>query len=331
MPLDQYGVLKGGVVARLLGRYEANPHYQIHVIDDHLDYRVAVNVKSKVSPSELRYIIIDNFTHPILEELKRLPLGFNHLDSEAGGMALDYIRGNLFDPQKMTVLPHNLPGPDNDLNEKLDYFVLKTIDEPEAFICAFGQPWGPENKKDSYFGFKPGHGVHNVHMNQGNVDEWRQDDGVWQDGGLIFYYPAERKFSAFFLAFQSQSFHTDDWTGHRLAETVPSEGSVFIAAALVNPPGSEEEGEEIVTLVNVSDKDIDISGWMIADRQKRKEVISSGVIHGGQFLPVRLSGDTCRLPNKGGIISLLDREGYKMDGVTYTAEQAAKSGWTIRF
>ena len=331
MPLDQYGVLKGNVVDRLWGRYQANPHYQIHVIDEQLDYRVAVNVKSKVYPSELKYIILDEFEHPLVEELRRLPLGFTVLDSEAGGLALDYIRGNLFNPQHMEVLPHDLPGPDNDLNERLDYFILKAIDEPDAVIYAFGEPWGPENKKDSYFGFKPGHGIHNVHMNQGNVEQWKQDDGVWQDGGLVFYYPSEDRFAAFFLAFQSQSFHTDDWTGPRLAEVIPQEGAVYIAAALVNPHGSVEAGNELVTLVNISDQVIDVGGWMIADRLKRKEVIQDGLIEAGQFLQVRLSGENCLLSNKGGIISLLDKEGFKMDGVTYTAEQAAKSGWTILF
>ena len=331
MPLDQYGVLKGIVVDRLWGRYQTNPHYQIHVIDEQIDHRVAVNVKSKVYPSELKYIIVDEFEHPVVEELRRLPLGFTILESEAGGMALDYIRGNLFDPQHMEILPHDLPGPDNDLNEHLDQFVLKAIDEPDAMIFAFGEPWGPENKKDKYFGFKPGHGIHNVHMNQGNVDNWKQDDGVWQDGGLIFYYPTEDRFSAFFLAFQSQSFHTDDWTGHRLAEVVQPEGSLFIAAALVNPSGGNEKGRETVTLVNASDEAIDISGWMIADRLKRKEVIQNGVMEAGEFKRVILSGETCQLSNKGGIISLLDKEGFKMDGVTYTAEQASKSGWTILF
>ncbi|HET7615957.1 MAG TPA: DUF2278 family protein, partial [Bacillales bacterium] len=67
-----------------------------------------------------------------------------------------------------------------------------------------------------YFGFQPGNGIHDIHMNQGNQDKWKDDDGVWQDGALLFHYPSTDKWTAVFLAFQSQSFQTDDRTGHAL-------------------------------------------------------------------------------------------------------------------
>ena len=47
----------------------------------------------------------------------------------------------------------------------------------------FGEPWGPDEAKDPYFGFLPGRGIHDVHANQGNLRQFRHDDGVWQDGG----------------------------------------------------------------------------------------------------------------------------------------------------
>ena len=37
------------------------------------------------------------------------------------------------------------------------------------------------------------------------------------------------------------------------------------------------------------------------------------------------------LSNKGGIITLLDDRGLKVDGVSYTKAQAAQPGWTITF
>ncbi len=39
---------------------------------------------------------------------------------------------------------------------------------------------GPEPVKDKIFGFRPGNGVHDIHMNQGNVGRFVSDDGVWQ-------------------------------------------------------------------------------------------------------------------------------------------------------
>ena len=35
--------------------------------------------------------------------------------------------------------------------------------------------------------------------------------------------------------------------------------------------------------------------------------------------------------NKGGIITLLDDQGLKVDGVSYTKSQARHPGWTIKF
>lgn len=172
MPLKSYGVLKGRVIDRQLGAGQ-NAHYQVHLIDDTTDFRIAINVNSKLSPSELEYLIDSRFEHPFLEQLTLLPLGWNVLPRKPGGPALDFIRTNLFDPRDMVPLPFNVPGPDNDLNEKLDHFVQRAMADEEAIAYAFGERWGPENqKKDKIFGFLPGNGVHNIHMNQANVGQF---------------------------------------------------------------------------------------------------------------------------------------------------------------
>ncbi|MFP4099418.1 DUF2278 family protein [Coleofasciculus sp.] len=55
MPLENYGVLKGRPVQRRLAT-TANAHYQVHIVDKDTDYRIAINVRSKLSPSELEYV-----------------------------------------------------------------------------------------------------------------------------------------------------------------------------------------------------------------------------------------------------------------------------------
>ncbi|MFD5862196.1 MULTISPECIES: hypothetical protein [Streptomyces] len=45
---------------------------------------------------------------------------------------------------------------------------------------------------------------------------------------------------------------------------------------------------------------------------------------------MRLDGGA-RLGNHGGEIGLLDARELKVDGVSYTAEQAAREGWTVVF
>ena len=102
---------------------------------------------------------------------------------------------------------------DNDLNEKIERYIKQAIEE-KAIIYAFGERWGPEeNTPDSYFHFEPGNGIHDIHMNQGNVEKWKGDNGIWQDGGILIHFEKEEEWIGIFLAFQSQSWCTDE-EGH---------------------------------------------------------------------------------------------------------------------
>ena len=65
------------------------------------------------------------------------------------------------------------------MNEKIDQFVQRAMADQEALVYAFGERWGPErNTTDKIFGFSPGNGVHDIHMNQGNAGRFTGDDGV---------------------------------------------------------------------------------------------------------------------------------------------------------
>jgi uncharacterized protein YukJ len=359
MPLRNYGVLKGRAVDRRLGEGQ-QPHYQVHLIDDRTDYRIAINVRSKVHPSELDFLVDDAFRHPILEGLLDLPFGFTALERRPGGLALDFIRGNLFDPRRMRRLPHDVPGPDNDLNEEIDRYCRRATRDEQAIVYAFGERWGPERDvKDRYFGFLPGNGIHDIHMNQGNVAQYREQDGVWQDGAVLLHFPTEQQWVAIFLKFGSQTWHTDDTTGHRIDTVAPTPGGVApepgtppagtpgepegppvpapvpeptgivrIVAALVNPTGPAPEAET-VTLLNASPLPVDLAGWAIADRMKNRHQLS-GELQAGAAVTVRLPSSV-QLGNKGGLITLLDARGLKVDGVSYTKQQAEREGWTIIF
>ena len=191
MALKQYGVLVGRVVDSRREDEPSSPHFQIRVKAADVDYRIAVNVKSQTSPSELLFIVVEDFDHVVTDRLATLGQGFTAVPKRPGGLALDFIRANLFDRLDMRPLPPNLPGPDNDLSDRLAHFVDRASTEADARIFVFGERWGPESgKADKAFGFKPGNGVHDIHMNQGNVGRFVEDDGVWQDGGLILHFPS---------------------------------------------------------------------------------------------------------------------------------------------
>jgi hypothetical protein len=56
----------------------------------------------------------------------------------------------------------------------------------------------------------------------------------------------------------------------------------------------------------------------------------SGTIAAGGVLQVRIRPPVA-LSNKGGILTLLDPKGRKIDGVSYTQAQAKQVGWTLTF
>jgi uncharacterized protein YukJ len=346
MPLRSYGVLIGKAIEVRLGAGQS-PHYQVRIIDDTTDYRIAVNVKSQQAPSEVEFLVVERFQHPITAVVEQLPKGFRQLASTPSSGALDYIRGNLFDRADMRPLPFSVPGFDNDLNEKLDRVMQRAVADETALVYAFGERWGPEAAvKDKYFGFLPGNGVHDIHMNQGNAGRFAGDNGVFQDGGLLVHFPDQGEWTAVFLKFQSQAWHTDDRTGNRIGDEPPlppvppvppqppeppttedPNGLVRIVAALVNATQSPEV--EVVTLLNTAPHNLDLAGWALLDTQKLRLPLS-GVLDAGATRTVRIQ-QPLALSNKGGVITLVDDKGLKVHGVSYTRDQARHPGWTIVF
>jgi uncharacterized protein YukJ len=342
-----YGVLKGRVVGRVMERDYDTPHYQIHLHANETDYRVAVNIRShNRSTPELLFYVAENFAHIVTEPLPRLPEGFHRLRSSPGSPALDYVRDNLFDRRKMVLIPHDVPGRDNDLNEKLEMYIRRAEESETAYVYAFGSRWGPERRTpDKIFGFRPGNGVHNIHMNQGNPrGQHGHDNGIYQDGGILIHFPETNRWIGIFLAFQSQRWHSYDRNrthtpGEPVAEIEqpgpayapgPDEPdfSLRIIAAMVNPPGGDT-GRETVTLLNTTAHPVNLKGWRLMDMQKRRTALF-GVIPPGGTRVVKVS-HRMHLANDGGIITLVNPSELKVHGVSYTKAQAHEEGATIAF
>jgi len=145
---------------------------------------------------------------------------------------------------------------------------------------------------------------------------------------------------AIFLAFQSQSWHTDDQTGHAIPglsapgpAPIPGPGEpdhlVRIVAALVKPVGSAPE-RETVTLLNTSAHDLDLGGWALLDRLKQQMPLDPITLPAGETVRIQLQ-PSIQLGNQGGLLTLLNPAGLKVDGVAYTRQQAEAEGRTVVF
>ena len=208
-----YGVLKCKIVetTQIKGK---TPHFHIHAIADGVDFRVAINLKSDIYPYDLLYSIDYDFKHEFTKKLSEIPLGFYaigpNVKEEYG---LDYIRGNMLDIKDMKPLADAVPGPDNDLNEKIRDITHKSLESQEAIWYVFGKKWGPMGNEDEYFHFTPSNGIHFIHMNQDMLECKEPPPNGWQDGGLLINFLPENKWTAIFLAFQVRCHGSND-TNH---------------------------------------------------------------------------------------------------------------------
>ncbi len=96
----------------------------------------------------------------------------------------------------------DLPLPGKTSSENLKNAVIQylnqAIADKDGTIYAFGSR------------YTSGYGIHDIHMNQGNpAGNHAGDNGVWQDGLLVFSMPATTQWVAIFLAFQEQVWSTD--------------------------------------------------------------------------------------------------------------------------
>lgn len=219
MPIQNYGVLVGRVFDRRLAT-KKDEHYHMLLNRGNAPQRAAVNTQSTAPPSQVLYYSTADFTHPVTDAIlaASLPMGNTPLKSAPGGLALDFVRMNLFPPGAMKPLSGTRAGTSTDLNDALDVTVQAAIDDPTAVLYAFGQHWQDASGADEVFPeIDPSKGTHDIHMNQGNPrGSFFKDNGIYQDGALLFYFPSKGSWMAVFVAFQSESFKTDNATGDPL-------------------------------------------------------------------------------------------------------------------
>lgn len=356
MSISNYGVLKGRITDCRQERDGFAPHYQILIRAGGVSFRASINVQStdRRRP-DLLFDVEEDVRHPLMQRLETLDEGFHPATPGPDGLCVDYVRGGMVKLNQMRAIAHDVPGHDNDLNEKLDALVRRATDDPDVQVCVFGSRWGPEHERDDVFRFKPGNGLHDVHMNQGTPrrDRHAGDNGVWQDGAVFLHLRDERRWVGIYLAFQAQSWHTDDRTGHPAAdipahrrhdgprsrpgprrEAPPApkrvqvgEG-VRIASAQINPAG-DDRGVETVTLHNTTAAPVAVDGWMLDNGEDARHTLA-GHIAPDARLVVQLPVDVA-LSNRGGTILLLDAAGQPVDGVVYTRDHAREEGREIRF
>ncbi|KAF5864574.1 hypothetical protein ETB97_007407 [Aspergillus alliaceus] len=337
MPVENYGVWKAKPV-RFTYETDAQDHVSPHLSlyfttsdNSRGESRAAINIKSgDKSDSRLVFWLAEKFENFQNDRLREMKPGFHRLEgAEQGpnGLALDYIRGNLFHRETGRLLPHDIPGPDNDILDELIPLLDSAVDS-DSVIYLFGSH------------FRDGSGIHNIHMNQGSPRRYRGDNGIYQDGGFLVDFGDH--WIGVFIGFASQAVHTD-------AEGQPTPSHGYLCwNDILNPDIPEEQrrkrditdrpvmiseavvSPEMVTLTNHTDKAVHLDGWSVRNNVGDNDPLPQGVI----LPPKRRQSfqlHSCALSDHGGTITLLNERGMKVDGVRYTEQQSRPAGHILSF
>ena len=329
MPLKGYGVLKGKAIDAKREDNLSSPHYQVHIVAADTHYRLAVNVKSVATPSELMFLVTTTFSTRSRRISTIFRTGSPRWRAHRAGRrsissAATCSTTGHADPSRI------LPGPDNDLSDRLEHYRHARDRDPTPDLHAFGERWGPElDDPDKIFGFLPGNGVHDIHMNQGNdapvPRRRRRLAGRRADPALPGARPVGRRSSW-------PSSRRPGTRTTRLAtpspdepgRPAPSEPTRSGSSARWSTRSGPAPEHETVTLLNASPDAIDLAGWQIADKLKHKHTLSGHDRGRARRWPSRRR--RVQLGNSGGLITLLDASGLKVDGVSYTEGAGAARG-----
>ncbi len=213
MPLA-YGFVKAKMIS--LPRLQSKPvhhdnmdevQYHLHfTLDvDGADWDIAANVGTDNAVDLLKYKIVQNFHHPIVETLRTAPPGKSILSGTNALPALDFLRSTILDDtggwQESDVLDGS---PGQEPPTRLNALLSKAFDN-KIGVYVFGRF------------YTDGNGVHDVHMNQGSRDRYihragddRNDhNDIWQDGALMLDLGVAG-WVAYFSAFMQQTVPTDE-------------------------------------------------------------------------------------------------------------------------
>jgi uncharacterized protein YukJ len=187
-------------------KHETQYHLHCSLSVDGAPWDVAINVGTNDADDLLKYKLVYDFRHPLIQTLAAAPSGAAEALTDVQKLpALDFMRSDLLD--------NTGAWRDSDVMDGSD------LVEPAASLKRL-LVRAHQNNLDVYvFGrfYSEGDGIHDTHMNQGSTGSFIHRDGddsndhndVWQDGALLVDV-GEPEWAAYFAAFNQQLVPTDD-------------------------------------------------------------------------------------------------------------------------
>ena len=348
-----YSCLRGKVHAYAPAQPLTNPHlWVILQTPDQKLWFATINVRSDkdaasdpVGRSYLYYGIDTDFSHPIVPTILARPQGVSRVGRSYDEGAVDFQRGNLFDPNVLRVSPSGAPG-DEGLVQRI-CAMLDVAKSQGAEVFFYGNAFTKDNphQTDAAFGYTPDSpvGIDCVHMAQGDahaLDVHLRENGWWHDGACFMWEEHAHRMSAIFLAFQVQSWHTDDW-GQPVSGATGHEAPIYdfsSGAGVFTPPQKRAleitslhrlpDGSANAVVCNMTTAPLDLTGWSLLADADRRQSLPAQSLDACTPLPVPLPQGFVK--DSGGILSLFNPQNLKVDGVAFLGGSPA-TGWSDSF
>lgn len=214
-----YGFVKAKVSAApymkaLRHRSEVQYHLHFSLLVNGGNWDVAVNVGTNDSDDLLKYKMVFDFHHRILQALAAAPAGKHDLTGQTDLPALDFMRSD--------ILAGTGAWRDSDIMDGSEKR------EPAASLATLLAKAQAEGRDVYVFGrfYVEGNGIHDTHMNQGStggflnngVDDHNDHNDVWQDGAVMVDL-GQPEWAAYFAAFNQQLVPTDN-LGNPMAKSI---------------------------------------------------------------------------------------------------------------
>jgi uncharacterized protein YukJ len=186
-------------------QHETQYHQHFGVLVDGAQWDVAVNVGTNDDDDLLKYKLVYDFRHPVIQTLGKTSAGSHPLTGTVALPAIDFIRSDILSTTGNWRNSDVMDGSEFPEPAASLYRLLLRAQQHQSDVYVFGRFYAE------------GNGIHDTHMNQGSTgsfihrpgDDSNDHNDIWQDGCLLADL-GEPEWAAYFAAFNKQLVPTDD-------------------------------------------------------------------------------------------------------------------------
>ncbi len=193
-------MLRGKIINEWHELY-SNSHYHLNILSDKKEFDISINIGfiknmkiENLISSKLKIYYNENYSHEILSRMLNKKDYMVICDDD---FYLDYVKLKMFKEDEIEeVLGYS--SKERSIYSIIKNIVSKVIDNNNYEVYIFGNLYSSEK------------GIHDIHMNQGSANPYRNLDRAKSDGGFFVYDKSKNSWTALFIMFLTQTLQVDE-------------------------------------------------------------------------------------------------------------------------